>query len=158
MTLTILNAQNRRFLGVIWLANLLGIIIAGLWSFNFWPENKVKWLRDQNGIQFYGPGIVYNEKPFTVSSFQSSVPEIQSFVHYSTIPAFQSSNISTKPFSLELWLQPESEFHGHLPHIFSMYDRSQSEIFFIGQWKSHLVLEKASTAEQAIARSGSEVF
>jgi hypothetical protein len=122
MTVAILNTQNRRFLGIICLVNLVGILIAGLWPFNFWSENEVKWLNDRSGLQFYGRGIVYSETPMEWW--------------------IQSSNISTKPFSFEICLQAETELAHHLPHIFSMCDRSQSETFFFGQWKSHLILGK----------------
>lgn len=46
------------------------------------------------------------------------------------------------PITIELWLQPGSEPQGNLPHIFSIYDRSGPEGFFIGQWRSHLIVGK----------------
>lgn len=44
--------------------------------------------------------------------------------------------------TIELWLQPGSEPQGNLPHIFSIYDRSGPEGFFIGQCRSHLIVGK----------------
>ena len=67
--------------------------------------------------------------------------------HYSNIPIFQSSNIFPTPYSLhpcsaELWLQPTTEASSHIGHIFSFVDERGSEIFFVGQWRSHLILGK----------------
>ncbi len=90
------------------------IFIAGLWPFKFYPENRVKWLKSQNGIDFYGgQAIVY------------SITLVQ-------------------PFSIELFLQPVSEEIHHIGHIFSLVNESGSEIFFIGQWKSHLLIGKGT--------------
>jgi hypothetical protein len=46
------------------------------------------------------------------------------------------------PFSIELWLQPITEESSHIGHIFSILDEQGSEAFFVGQWKSHLLLGK----------------
>jgi VanZ family protein len=94
-------------------------LLAGLWPFNFLPENKVKWLQDQNGVQFYGQAIIY-----------------------STIPSFQFFTIPVKSFSIELCLQPITDESSHIGHIFSFLDEHGSETFFIGQWRSDLLLGK----------------
>jgi VanZ family protein len=91
------------------------ILIAGLWPFDFWPENKVRWLEDQNGVQFYGQAIIFSQLP---------APN------------------SLHPCSVELWLQPTAEDSPHIGHIFSFFDAKKSETFFIGQWRSHLILGK----------------
>jgi hypothetical protein len=103
--------------GILCLLVTIGIIVAGLWPFDFWPENKVKWLKDRNGVHFYGQGIIY-----------------------STFPLFQPSNIPNKSIALELWLQSDVEPDSYLPRILSLYDGKESEDFFVGQWKSHLIL------------------
>ena len=33
------------------LAVLLSILVAGLWPFNFFPENRVEWLPDRDGVR-----------------------------------------------------------------------------------------------------------
>lgn len=73
----------------------------------------MKWLKDQNGLDFYGQANVY-----------------------SIVPA--------KSFSIELSLQPMTEEINHIGHIFSFVNESGSEIFFIGQWKSHLLVGKGT--------------
>jgi hypothetical protein len=69
-----MNLLNFRgnVLGLICLAITVGIFMAGLWPFNLFPENKVRWLKDQNGIEFYGQSLIFSTIPF----FQSStIPE-----------------------------------------------------------------------------------
>ena len=115
-------------LGTINFVILIGILTVGLWPFNFWPQNKVEWLRDRNGVHFYGQGIIFSE---------SSIPLFSSLA--STLSP-QSSLLSPAPsFSIELWLEPDTEPNS-LPHIFSLYDGQATEPLFIGQWKSSLVL------------------
>ena len=106
----LLNVR-KNVLGLICLVITAGILLAGLWPFNFWPENKVKWLQGQNGVEFYGQALIY-----------------------STIPV--------KSFSIELCLRPTTEEIFHIGHIFSFLDDHGSETFFIGQWRSHLLLGK----------------
>jgi hypothetical protein len=91
------------------------ILIAGLWPFDFWPENKVRWLKDQNGFQIYGQAIIFSQVP---------------------------APYSLHPCSVELWLQPTTEDSSHIGHILSIIDDQGSENFFVGQWKSHLILGK----------------
>jgi VanZ family protein len=119
MTVEIVNSRNRMFLGIVSLVIFVVIMIVGLWPFNFWPENKVRWLKDQNGIQFYGQGIIC-----------------------SPIPLFQSSSLPTESTAIEIDLQPESVSFPYIAHILSVYDHQGLEIFFIGQWKSHLILQR----------------
>jgi len=121
-----LLSVRKNVLGLICLVITAVIFLAGLWPFNFSPENKVRWLQNQNGVQFYGQAIIY-----------------------STIPLFQSSIIfpppapySLHPFSIELCLQPTTESSSHMGHIFSILDEQGSEAFFVGQWRFHLILGK----------------
>ena len=58
MKTIILKIMNKRFLGFICLVILIGFFFAGLWPFNFISENEVKWLKDSNGISFYGNGMI----------------------------------------------------------------------------------------------------
>jgi hypothetical protein len=110
----LLNVR-KNILGVICLAITGAILLAGLWPFNFRPENKVRWLKDRNGVEFYGQGIIFTQLP---------------------------APYSPHPCSVELWLQPTTEESSHIGHIFSFVDERGSEIFFFGQWKTHLILGK----------------
>lgn len=95
------------------------ILVAGLWPFNFWAKNEVDWLKDRNGVHFYGQGIIF------------SAPEPGT----SQSPLFPDG-----PITIELWLQPESGTYPYLPRILSVYDGKESEVFFLGQWKSHFAV------------------
>jgi VanZ family protein len=106
---------RKRALGLLLLAITSGILVAGLWPFNFRPENKVRWLKDQNGVQFYGRAIIVTQLP-------------------APFPLY--------PCSVELCLQSTIDESSHIGHIFSFLDEHGSETFFIGQWKSHLLLGK----------------
>lgn len=106
---------RKNVFGLICLAITVGILAAGLWPFNFSPENKVRWLQDQNGVEFYGQAIAYCQLP---------------------------ARYPPHPFSIDLCLQSTCEETPHLGHIFSFIDEHGSETFFVGQWRSHLILGK----------------
>jgi len=126
---------RKNVFGLICLAITVGILAAGLWPFNFFPENKVTWLKNQNGVEFYGQSLVYSNIPF----FQ---PSDLSTGSTAIVPAFQHSNIPVNSISIDLCLQSTTEESPHLGHIFSFFDEHGSEIFFIGQWRSYVLLGK----------------
>ncbi len=99
------------------MAILIIILVAGLWPFNFFSRNAVAWLPDRNGVHFYGQGII------------TSNPRLKD--HRSLFP--------DTSITLELWLRPLMET-GNLPHILTYYDGKTPDIFFVGQWKSHLII------------------
>jgi hypothetical protein len=117
----LLNVR-KNILGIICLVITAVFFLAGLWPFNFSPENKVRWLQDQNGVQFYGQAIIFSQLP----------------APYSLHPTLYTLH----PFSIELCLQPSPEESSHIGHIFSILDEQGSETFFVGQWRSHLILGK----------------
>ena len=45
-----------------------------------------------------------------------------------------------QPITLELSLRPLETYHEGVPHILSLCDRSGREIFYLGQWKNHMVM------------------
>jgi hypothetical protein len=106
------------FYGVIFLTICVGMLITGLWPFNFRPANKVAWLGDRNGINFYGQGMI-------VSS---------DFLNKEQISIFPDKSIS-----LEILLRPLTETSS-LPRILTLYDEKIPDIILIGQWRSHLAI------------------
>ena len=157
---------RKNVLGLICLAITAGILLAGLWPFNFSPENKVRWLKDQNGVQFYGQAIVFSTLPVfalltrnpeltTRNDLSSStLPSVfpvstrntelvtRNNQFSSTLPSIHHSNIPVRSITIELSLQSTTESSPHLGHIFSFLDEHGSETFFVGQWRSHLLLGK----------------
>jgi glycopeptide antibiotics resistance protein len=120
-----------RHSGVLFLAVLLIIITAGLWPFNFIPKNKVKWLPDRNGVHFYGHGIIISSDPLRLAPDPSSLePSI----------------------TIELHLRPLIET-SNLPRILTLYDGKTPDIFFVGQWRSHLDIQ-SRTDNPAMRKKG----
>lgn len=113
-----LNDRNPRLLWGICLIILFILLAAGLWPFNFKAGNKVTWLKSQDGVHFYGQGIVVG------SDIRNRGGK---------------SPFSKKSITLELWLRPLQETT-NLPHILTLFDGKSTELFLVGQWKSHLVV------------------
>jgi len=110
---------RKDILGILCLVITSMILVVGLWPFNFWPKNKVEWLKGENGVHFYGQGIIFSKQII-------SNPKRPLFLE--------------RPISIEIWFQPDSEPHSGLPRIFSLYDGKESEMYFLAQWKSTLIL------------------
>jgi VanZ family protein len=115
-----LKNRKRIFLGIINVVIFVVIMIAGLWPFNFSPDNKVKWLGDKNGVRFYGQGIIFSDP-------STSVP-----FH----PLFLNRSIT-----IEILLQPDSETVPYISQILSLCDGKTYEGFFLAQWQSDLILQ-----------------
>jgi hypothetical protein len=124
-----LHEKNPRLLRAICLIILLILLVAGLWPFNFCAKNKVTWLENQNGVHFYGHGIIVG------SDIRGTG---------------QKSPFPDKSITLEIWVRPLLEAT-NLPHILTLYDGKTPELFLVGQWKSHLVIR--SRTEDRVART-----
>lgn len=128
---TYLFDNHRRLLSVICLVILFIILVTGLWPFNFFPQNKVKWLSDRSGVHIYGQGIIFSTSP----GWNQEKPLFPN-----------------KAITVELWLHPYQETN-NLPSILTFYDGQNPDIFLIGQWKSHLVI-RSRAAEQRNRKFG----
>jgi VanZ family protein len=106
---------RKNVVAIICLSLTTAILVTGLWPFNFWPENKVRWLKDQNGAEFYGQAIIFSQLP---------------------------APYALHSVSIELCLQPTTQSSSQIGHIFSILNDHGSETFFVGQWRSHLLLGK----------------
>jgi hypothetical protein len=127
-TINPLNDRNPRLLWMICLVILLILLVAGLWPFNFYARNNVTWLKSQNGVHFYGQGIIVGA-------------DIRN--------QGQMAPFSEKSITLEIWLRPLLD-PSNLPYILTLSDGKSPELFLVGQWKSHLVIR--SRAEDSVAR------
>ena len=115
-------SQTRKYelLRFICFATWCGLLIVGLWPFNFFPRNKVEWLRERNGIHFDWHGQIFSTVPWSVSEGHSGSAEKDSF-------------------SIEVWLQPDKVF-GWISDILSMYDPARTKNFTIVQSGADLVV------------------
>jgi len=109
------DAGKGRSLGVICLIYTMVILIAGLWPFNFIPANKVEWIKNENGIRFNSPGIVYSREPLSI----------------------QEDLSKNAACSIELLLRP----HGGKDYmsILAFSDRNQEQFMF-GQFKKEFYI------------------
>jgi hypothetical protein len=124
--------QNRgaAFYGIIFSAICVGMLITGLWPFDFRPLNNVMWLSDRNGINFYGYGMVISSGSWNE----------------------EHTLFPDKSISLELWLRPLTETSS-LPSIITLYDERTPYVFFVGQWRSHLAI-RSRTDDLAARKPG----
>ena len=112
---------TEKFIKTACLFTIIIILVAGLWPLNFCPKNEVQWLKERNGVHFYGRGIIFS-------------PALANNPSSPLLPG--------GPVTIELWLQPDTEPGSSLPRILSIYDARNGEDFFIGQWKSGLIMRK----------------
>ena len=114
------HTKSPPFWGSIFLAICLVTLIAGLWPFDFHPVNKVSWLGDRNGVNFYGQSMI-------VSPILWDDP--------------QKSPFQNKSITIELWVHPPDKLSDvGISRIVSLYDGQEPDLLFLGQWKSHLVI------------------
>lgn len=98
---------------------VIGIVIVGLWPFDFWPENQVEWLPGENGIRFYGRGLI--------SGLENSV-------------AMASRSQMGHSLTVELWLKPDIKPQKNLPVFVTIYDQSSLNAITLAQWRSELIV------------------
>jgi VanZ family protein len=123
--------QRYRFLRFICVALWVGLLTVGLWPFNFFPRNRVKWLGNRGGIHFSWHSQIYSTAPWKLREAQPS-------------PTANDS------FSIEIWLQPDKAYGGGT--IFSIYDPARSENFRLDQSLTDLAL-RGNFEEQGHASS-----
>jgi VanZ like family/Concanavalin A-like lectin/glucanases superfamily len=116
------DVTNRkdRLLQLACLTMWCGLLVAGLWPFNFFPENRVQWLKSRNGIHFDEPGQIYSAVPGTKKEGSADT-------------------FGNGSFSIEIWLQPEN-VSNTLRTIFFAYDPQRRKDFRIDQSITDLVV------------------
>ena len=114
-----MNGDHRPLLSLICLAISVGLLFAGLWPFRFRPANNVHWIVGSPGLRFDTYGIASGKEPL----FAPGGPVDLAL-----------------PFTVRMEVRPREEPSGSLPRILSAYDGEGRELFFLGQWKSELIL------------------
>lgn len=97
-----------RFLLAAFFLILAGMIFLGLYPFNFFPPNGVRWLPNKPGLYFDGAGIAYTDRRESISI--------------------------KKALSIELLLRERPDSKNWGPReIFSFYDGAHSPSLLVGQ-------------------------
>jgi VanZ family protein len=96
-----------------------GIIVAGLWPFNFHPRNEARWIRAGNGLHFDAYGQAYSTAGWSLNESRGS---------------------GNLPFTVELWLRPAETNHPQLSAIFSIHGASDDPDLSIAQSGPNLVV------------------
>lgn len=100
---------------ILYLLTVSGMLLAGLWPFNFYPINNVSWQSDSNGRYL-------NFKKYSFSYLS---------------PPFKNLHTS-EGFTIEIKLQPFFYPTNYVPRIISI-QQGKNEKFMISQWKSGLL-------------------
>jgi hypothetical protein len=108
---------SRKFVILLTVGIWISIFVAGLWPFNFVPENRIRWLPGGAGLRFDGYGQVYSSGPIGSPRTPDAVAEA----------------------TIELVFTP-SRSYGNASAVFSL--ANQDEISFaIGQSLTDLFLQ-----------------
>jgi VanZ like family/Concanavalin A-like lectin/glucanases superfamily len=110
--------MNRKTLITILFLLSGAFIVAGLWPFNFHPDNRVMLLPEGHGLRLAGVGNARTQEPFSLSD----------------------TFFRNRSFTLEMLVRPHREPFEDVPSMVSVCDGSGIEHLFIGQWKSTLII------------------
>jgi len=123
------DAGKRRFLGIICVLYTMVILIAGLWPFNFKAVNKAEWVKNENGIDFNGRGIVYNPEPL-------KLPD---------------TVLKNGSITIEILLRAHQESKTSIPSILTLMDNNRL-LFIFCQWNKALLIRVPNNKTERINR------
>ena len=87
----------------------LGLLLFGLWPFNFFPRNRISWLPNRPGARFFG-GMAYSPEPL----------------------AFPGP-ISTQGLTVEILLTPAKKAFSQYSEIVSLHQLARHRAFILSQ-------------------------
>jgi hypothetical protein len=125
------SAPLRLSIYPVYFAALAIVLVAGLEPFNFHPKNQVLWMKGRNGIQLGGRGMILGA---------------------ADLPPAAASMGSRQPFTIELLIRSFVEPRDSLPQFLTALDENSEEDFFIGQWKSELVVRSRIRGRASASR------
>src|ERR1022692_1439820 len=117
--------KYRLLLGILCIASLSGILVAGLWPFHA-PNNAVAWLKDRNGLRFGEYGTVLDPRRLPWAGL-----------------------LDPQPGSIELWLEAAADNGGA---ILSFYAPDNPLQFSLNQSHTDLVLQSRRASSTGRAR------
>lgn len=122
------NLQSSRLLGILCLFLCAGYLIVGLWPLEFFPRNKVSWIKHPHGLRFEGHGAGSGRDACGMA--------------FTPVPLSSGGSERGRAFSMELLLRCDREPKGHLPNILVFSDRSKKAALMVGQWKTSLIVRQ----------------
>jgi VanZ family protein len=108
-----------RLLGWTCIALWFGILIIGLWPFNFFPTNRTRWIQSLNGLHFDAYGQTYSRQSWVLNN---------------------SGVTGDLSFTIELWLGAADARHPQESTFFSIFGDSSDSDLSIAQSRSDLLL------------------
>lgn len=111
-------------------------LLFGLWPLDFFPENRVRWLAQQDGIQFYKQGLSTRRASGGVIHSHSPL-DVRTGAH------------TFEPTTIEIYLESHGQRGAGLAHIVSFHDGYPRSPLVIGQWKSYLIVRSRDNQNDA---------
>ena len=94
---------------------LAAMFFAGLYPFNFFPSNRVRWIQNEPGLYFDGAGIAYTDRAESISLKKALTVEL----------------LLKERYGSKNWGPKE---------IFSFYDGAVSPSLLVGQWAGRIFI------------------
>ena len=108
----LIDLENRKLLRLVCIAILFGYLVAGLWPFNFAPENRASLLN--GAISFSPPSVAWTARPVDFAN--------------------------SRAITIELLLEPQYVTSQENRRILALHDGTLPENLLLAQWKSELLL------------------
>jgi len=111
----------------------LFLLAVGLWPFNPHVTNQVRVLPDGKGLQFGNPDV-YSKRGLGGMVFTPS-----------PLTCRQRGGCTAGALSIAIELSADSEARSCIKRIVDFRRSDGSEVFFLGQWKSSLIVRSFNT-------------
>jgi len=122
------------------MAMIIGLLLAGLWPFEFSPRNRASWIPEGNGLYFGG------QKRFWIHSVGSLAYSRPLTVSSAWPPAKKGE------WTIAIEVRPANSETDGIPHFLSMTNKSGEEILYLGQWKTSLIMGWSGSRQESPGR------
>ncbi len=117
MSETLAWQTKEKWLGILCVIMVLGILVATLWPGNFFPANRVSWLAGENGIRFGRRGVVMSEGKLEIGGGDAAAG-----------------------CTVEIWVRPASIAAVYT--ILNIYAPGNPRQFVVRQWTDGLLVSR----------------
>lgn len=128
-----------RFYGILFICTLLTVLWAGLWPFEFSPQNRAALLPNRQSLRFDGPDS--NQKSKTGGVAFTPLP-------LALPPGVREDG---RDVTIEIAVKPDAEPRGSRYVVLGLFDRTSRAQLYLGQWQSFLLV-RTLAAEPDIYR------